>query len=233
MYRTALALALIVLTLGALAACAPAAPTTAPSTAAAPPLISSPQATTETMPTTVAPTSGAVTTPAGGDTTPASGATTPAAAATTSGTGAAPTEAATSAATTAATAAATSAPATGGQTITVKGTEFKFDPTQITLKVGQPVTIVFTNAGSVDHELEVENIPASNVTLDLSKAGKIPEDEADEAKGDAANNEVHAYAAAGGTATVTFTPTKAGTYNFACNLPGHKEAGMVGTITVQ
>jgi uncharacterized cupredoxin-like copper-binding protein len=25
----------------------------------------------------------------------------------------------------------------------------------------------------------------------------------------------------------------AGTYEFSCNVPGHKEAGMVGTLTVQ
>jgi uncharacterized cupredoxin-like copper-binding protein len=33
-------------------------------------------------------------------------------------------------------------------------------------------------------------------------------------------------------ATVQFTPTAAGTYQFYCAEPGHKEAGMVGTLTV-
>jgi uncharacterized cupredoxin-like copper-binding protein len=133
----------------------------------------------------------------------------------------------------AATPSATGTAAGPVQTITVKGSEFRFDPNQITLTVGQPVELVFQNVGTVDHELEPENLPAANVTVDLSKAGNIPEDEKDEVLGDAQNGEVHAYAAAGGTATIDFTPTQAGTFDFACNLPGHKEAGMVGTFVVQ
>jgi uncharacterized cupredoxin-like copper-binding protein len=33
-------------------------------------------------------------------------------------------------------------------------------------------------------------------------------------------------------ATVAFTPAKAGTFTFYCATPGHREAGMVGTLTV-
>lgn len=90
------------------------------------------------------------------------------------------------------------------------------------------------NAGKIDHELEIDTdaFKPDNVVLDLSKAGNIPEDEHDEAVGDATQNEVHAYTGAGGTATVDFTPTEAGTFDFACNITGHKEAGMAGTITV-
>ncbi len=142
----------------------------------------------------------------------------------------APTAAGTSAAPPSATSAAGSAPA---QTVTVVGTEFKFEPNQLTFKAGQRARIVFQNQGTVDHELEVEDLKADNVVLDLSKAGNIPEDERDEATGDASSGEVHEYAAAGGSATIDFTPTTAGTYNFACNLPGHKESGMTGTIVVQ
>jgi len=36
----------------------------------------------------------------------------------------------------------------------------------------------------------------------------------------------------GQTATVTFN-APAGDYQFYCNIPGHKEAGMFGTITAQ
>jgi len=38
---------------------------------------------------------------------------------------------------------------------------------------------------------------------------------------------------AGQKATFEFTPTKAGTFDFVCDVPGHKEAGMVGKIVVQ
>lgn len=113
------------------------------------------------------------------------------------------------------------------------GTEFKFDPNQLSLKVGQRVRIVFQNKGTVDHELEIEDMKADNVVLDESQGGNMPEDEMREAMDDAAKGVVHEHAAGGGTVTVDFTPTTAGTYDIACNLPGHKEAGMVGSIVVQ
>jgi uncharacterized cupredoxin-like copper-binding protein len=31
----------------------------------------------------------------------------------------------------------------------------------------------------------------------------------------------------------TFTPKKTGTFPLYCNVPGHKQAGMVGTLTVE
>lgn len=39
--------------------------------------------------------------------------------------------------------------------------------------------------------------------------------------------------AANRTGSVTFTPDKAGEFEVICDVPGHKEAGMVGTIIVK
>ena len=33
-------------------------------------------------------------------------------------------------------------------------------------------------------------------------------------------------------ALALFTPTTPGTYTFYCHIPGHREAGMVGTLIV-
>lgn len=38
---------------------------------------------------------------------------------------------------------------------------------------------------------------------------------------------------AGGTKTVSFTPQQTGTFKLLCIIPGHTEAGMVGSVTVQ
>lgn len=119
------------------------------------------------------------------------------------------------------------------QQVTVKGSEFKFDPNQFTWKANQPVQLVFQNTGSVDHELDLTAMPTKNVQLDLSQGGNIPADAKNTAQQDAQAGKVLVYAGPGKQATVTFTPTQSGTYQFACNLPGHKEAGMVGTVTVQ
>jgi len=43
---------------------------------------------------------------------------------------------------------------------------------------------------------------------------------------------LHVAAGTGGNGTLTFTPSKPGTYAFYCTVAGHKEAGMVGTLTV-
>jgi uncharacterized cupredoxin-like copper-binding protein len=119
------------------------------------------------------------------------------------------------------------------QQVTVTGNEFKFDPAQLTFKANQPVTVTFKNTGSVDHELDLTALPAKDVTVDLSQAGNIPADAKNTAQQDAQSGKVLAYAAPNSQASVTFTPTQAGTYSFACNLPGHKDAGMVGKATVQ
>lgn len=117
--------------------------------------------------------------------------------------------------------------------ITIKASEFKFEPNQFTLKEGQPVRLTLDNVGTVDHELEISDLKAKDVHLDLSQAGKIPPDEKSEAESDAQKEQIHGYAAQGGKAVVEFTPISSGTFEFACNLPGHKEAGMVGKVTVQ
>jgi uncharacterized cupredoxin-like copper-binding protein len=43
---------------------------------------------------------------------------------------------------------------------------------------------------------------------------------------------VHVSAAAGNEGAVVFTATEAGEYEFYCSVPGHKEAGMIGTLKV-
>lgn len=88
--------------------------------------------------------------------------------------------------------------------VTVNATEFKFDPASITAKAGQTVNLTVKNAGTVQHTWVQKD---SNVKLTIDP---------------------------GKTAAQTFTaPSKAGTYQFECDVPGHKEAGMVGQLVVQ
>ncbi len=44
--------------------------------------------------------------------------------------------------------------------------------------------------------------------------------------------DAHVGAKAGETATGGFTASRAGTYTFYCSVPGHREAGMTGTLEV-
>lgn len=90
------------------------------------------------------------------------------------------------------------------QSVTVKAQDtFAFDPNTLTAQVGQTVEINVENAGVLEHNLVIDELNVS--------AGPIQ---------------------GGQSASVSFTPTAAGTLIYYCNVPGHREAGMEGTLTV-
>jgi uncharacterized cupredoxin-like copper-binding protein len=101
-----------------------------------------------------------------------------------------------------------SAPATGGgKTISVDAAEFTFAPNKLDAKVGEKLTFKITNKGTLDHSFVVADAGGTVI-------GRID-------------------VKIGGSASLDFTPSKAGTYQFYCDVPGHKESGMIGTINAQ
>ena len=90
------------------------------------------------------------------------------------------------------------------QQITVTGTEFAFTPSTINVKMGQPVTITFKNAGKFSHNLTIAGLNVATKT--------IPAGQSD---------------------SVTFTPAKAGSFSFVCTVDSHADKGMKGTIVVK
>jgi len=94
--------------------------------------------------------------------------------------------------------------ATGGsQSVTLKSTDqMRFDPATLTVRANTPVNITLDNSGSALIHDFVIDSPAIKL-------------------------EAQPHARASGTGT--FSP---GTYQFYCSQPGHKEAGMVGTLIV-
>lgn len=140
-----------------------------------------------------------------------------------------------------------SAPAPTPQTLTVSAHEFAFAPEALEVTVGQPVRLILKNEGTVEHDFVIMQIPlaaapsapVSDHTTDGHQHGEVTPTPADHAAdghqhGEAIDpdNQVHVAAAAGGTSTVEFTPTEAGTYEVYCSVPGHKEAGMVAQVVV-
>lgn len=103
------------------------------------------------------------------------------------------------------------APAAASAPVEVKvvATDLKFTPPTLQAKVGQPVKIVLENKGMIEHDIAFPTIKADKDAATLKAVAK-----------------------AGQTATLEFTPTAKGTYEYICTIPGHKEAGMKGTITV-
>ncbi len=97
---------------------------------------------------------------------------------------------------------------TGGgaaaQSVTVTATEFKFDPATINATPGQTINLTVKNNGTTQHTLVLAQ---ANVKLTIDP---------------------------GKTVNQTFTaPSAPGTYQYECDIPGHKEAGMIGQLVVK
>ncbi len=101
--------------------------------------------------------------------------------------------------------------------------EFTFQPNAITVQAGEEIEITFKNTGSVNHSFVILN------------EGVTPEDlvgASEDEEHELLVMEMHEIAA-GESSTETFTaPTQPGDYTFICTVPGHAQAGMVGTLTV-
>ena len=89
------------------------------------------------------------------------------------------------------------------------GTEFdistediKFVPNELTIPANTEVKIKVTNKGVLQHDFHVDKL---DITSKLLNSGESD------------------------TVTIKAAP---GTYDFWCTVPGHKEAGMTGTLTV-
>ena len=111
--------------------------------------------------------------------------------------------------------------------ITINANEWRFGPSVLEVPVGHRVELTLVNNGMVEHDVEVVGVPVE----DIGVAGAV---ERHERLGGGHHEEgvVAAHAEPGTTATVVFTATEIGEYDFACTIPGHKEAGMVGKLVV-
>lgn len=108
------------------------------------------------------------------------------------------------------------------ETIEVDMGEFYFAPDEIHLTVGQPYELLFINSGDVKHEATAGGLFQ---TIAFRKA----EDESGEYKAPTLA-EVETFA--GAQTSVFLIPQEAGTYDLVCEIEGHFEAGMFGTIVI-
>ena len=100
---------------------------------------------------------------------------------------------------------------------------FRFTPADVTVKRGETVKFVVANSGKVLHEMVLGTTEELKAHAELMK--KFPDMEHADA------NMAHVKPGAKGEIVWQFT--KAGEYQFACLIPGHYEAGMVGKVVVK
>ncbi len=122
--------------------------------------------------------------------------------------------------------AACSGASSGPNEIVVKAEALKYSPATIEVTAGQPVKISFQNNDSVDHDFSIVEIPMVMSATAEPMAGH-------NMSGMSTEPQLHMAAPMGRSATLEFTPSKPGTYEFFCTVAGHKEAGMVGTLVVK
>ncbi len=124
-------------------------------------------------------------------------------------------------------AACSGSPATGANQITLEVSNLQYQPATIEVTAGQPVKLTLRNNDSVEHDFSIMEIPTAAMGATAAPmAGH-------EMGGMTADPQLHMVAAMGATNSMEFTPTKPGTYEFFCTVPGHKDAGMKGTLVVK
>lgn len=116
----------------------------------------------------------------------------------------------------------------GAQLRPVTATELKFSPSQISVKAGSPVQITLKNKGTAEHDFVISGMPAKNIDDDTRSGSHEGQHDHSAEVGVIAG-----HAKPGATARIWFTPVQPGRYEFYCSVTGHREAGMVGTLTVE
>ena len=100
--------------------------------------------------------------------------------------------------------------------------KMRFTPAVLTQQRGETVRFVAKNSGKQMHEMVLGSMKALKEHAELMK--KHPGMEHDEP--------YMAHVGPGKKAEIVWQFTKAGEFNFGCLIPGHFEAGMVGSIKV-
>jgi len=89
------------------------------------------------------------------------------------------------------------------KTFNITAGNFYFVPNKITVNKGDKVTLVVTNAGGF-HDIVIDELSVKSPVIKTANA-----------------------------AMVTFTASKSGSFVFYCDVPGHRQKGMWGTLMVQ
>jgi len=101
--------------------------------------------------------------------------------------------------------------------------EMRFTPATVSVKKGETIRFVLTNGGKVLHEMVLGTPEELKKHAELMR--KFPTMEHEEA--------YMAHVKPGAEGDIVWTFDKAGDFAFACLIPGHSEAGMVGKVVVK
>ena len=87
--------------------------------------------------------------------------------------------------------------------ITINGEEYSLTPSSITVSKGVTIRITFNNIGGISHNFGIPELGIRTKTV-----------------------------SPGNSDTVELVANQAGTFDFDCSIPGHKEGGMLGSLNI-
>ena len=102
------------------------------------------------------------------------------------------------------------------------GDDMRFSPSNIEVRQGETIRFVLRNNGKLLHEMVIGT--AKTLEEHAALMRKFPDMEHDEPH--------MAHVGAGRKGELVWTFNRAGEFDFACLIPGHYQAGMVGRIKV-
>lgn len=95
----------------------------------------------------------------------------------------------------------------------------------------QTLKLATDPGGQIKYTTDSLSAKAGNVTIDLNNTQALSHDVAVE---DSSGKELgKSSLVAQGSTSVTLSNLKPGTYTYFCTVPGHRQAGMQGTLTVK
>jgi uncharacterized cupredoxin-like copper-binding protein len=103
--------------------------------------------------------------------------------------------------------------------------DHRYEPNEITLRLGKPYKIVLRNVGNTSHDMVGGSFFDDEVIalrMVSSKAGRVTAQEV-----------TSIYVRSKHDTEVWLVPIREGQYTFYCSLPQHRESGMEGTIKVK
>ena len=109
------------------------------------------------------------------------------------------------------------------RTIQIALSEMAYEPSHITVKRGEQIRFVLRNVGKEDHEFLLATTEENLAHAVEMK--KHPHMEHDDPNG--------VRLAPSKTAQILWKFSKAGTFEFSCLIPDHRDDGMVGHVTVK
>ena len=120
------------------------------------------------------------------------------------------------------------------RTVQIVASEIKYDVKHLSFRVGDTVKFVLVNKGEQDHELTIgDSAYQLHHRKEMAEVAATPSGTTGGMGSHHHHDGTAISAKPGETKELVWQFTTAGSFEFDCNIPGHAEAGMAGTITVR